>query len=136
MMQKKNGFTLIEMLITILIAAILIVMSTTMYTERMRNGRRSDGMNALSTMALAQERYRTANTTYGTLAQVWSGVTTSTGGYYTLSISNNTGTGYTLTATAIGAQASDAESGTSCTPLQITVSSGTINRTPMACWPQ
>lgn len=133
---KTHGFTLIELMMTVVILGILVVMTSVVFTSRIREGRRSDAQNSLVSMALAEERYRTSNTTYGTLAQVWGGVTTSTGGYYTLSISNVSATGYTLTATAIGNQANDTESGTSCTPITYTVSNGSITRSPTACWPQ
>ena len=134
--MKHNGFTIIEMMVVIVIVSILTLLAMSVYTRSVRQGRRADGVDSLLSMSLAEERYRTINTTYGTLAQVWGGVTTSTQGYYTLSISNVSATSYTLTATAIGDQANDASGSTSCTPLTLTASSGTMTQAPAACWPQ
>ena len=138
MMQYKKifGMSLLEMMFVVAIIAILTVVTMTVYTSRVRESRRADGVNTLAAMALAEERYRTNNVQYGSLAQVWSGVTTSPGGFYTLSISGTSGTGYTLTATAIGTQASDTESGTSCATLVLTVSNGSVTKTPSVCWAQ
>lgn len=131
-----RGFTLIELLIAVLIMGILVSISTIMYRDAARQGRRSDAINTLSSIALAEERYRTTNTQYGSLAQVWGGVTTSTQGFYTLSISNTSATGYTITASAVGDQVNDSASGTSCSTMTLTVSSGTVTKTPAVCWPQ
>jgi type IV pilus assembly protein PilE len=135
-MKKIKGITAIELMIALAIVAILAVIAVVIYTSQVRQGRRADGIDSLTSLSLAEERYRANNLTYGTLAQVWSGVTTSKGGYYVLSITNVSATNYTLTATAQGDQASDADGATSCTSLQLNVSSGTITKTPSICWPQ
>lgn len=135
-MRNDEGFTLIEMLMTVLIMSILAVMATVMYTSQVSKGRRADGMDTISSIALAEERYRTTHTTYGTLAQVWGGVTTSSGGYYTIAISGTSATAYTITATGTGTQATDSENATSCSTLTYAVSNGAISKTPTVCWPQ
>jgi type IV pilus assembly protein PilE len=134
--MRKTGFSLLEMLVVVVILAILTILAIAMFTGNVRQGRRSDGVNTLLSISLAEERYRTIHTTYGTLAQVWGGVTTSTQGYYTLAISGVSATGYTLTATAIGDQANDTSGSTSCSTLTLTSASGTVTETPVACWPQ
>jgi len=131
----NSGYTLIEMLIAVTMLAILVIVATSVYPTYVRKGRRIDAINSLLSITLAEERYRGNNTQYGTLAQVWGGVTTSSEGYYTLSISNVSATTYTITATAVGNQANDAADGTSCSSLVIAVSNGTITKTPAACWP-
>ena len=133
--MRKTGYTLIEMLIAIGILSILVLVATSLYTGYIRKGRRIDAVNTLLSISLAEERYRSNNAQYGTLTQVWSGVATSAEGYYNISISNVSASGYTVTATGQGGQASDAENGTSCTTLTLTVSSGTITKTPAVCWP-
>lgn len=133
--RKRNGFTLIEMVITMAIIAITATIALYIYTDKVKRGRRIDAVNALLSISLAEERYRSTNTTYGTLAQVWGGVTTSQEGYYTLAISNVTATSYTITATGTGTQTSDAEQSTSCATLTLTMSAGTITKTPSVCWP-
>lgn len=134
-MRKYNGFTLIELVATIVISAVLAITSMLIYSVHVRKGRRIDAINVLMSISLAEERYRSNNTTYGTLAQVWNNVTTSPGGYYTLAISNVTATTYTITATATGDQANDKFSSTSCTPLTLSMSNGTLSKTPAVCWP-
>ena len=138
-MKIKNnltlGFTLIELMITIIVVGILGVIAVASYSSYGLKSRRSDGINAILAVSLAEERYRSNNTQYGTLAQVYGGVSASPQGYYTISISSNTATSYTITATAQGTQASDAEGSTSCASLVYTASSGTVTKTPAACWP-
>jgi len=129
------GFTLIEMVIVLAIICITTLAAIAMYSSQVQASQRIDGINCLLSMSLAEERYRTVNTTYGTLAQVWGGVTASPEGYYTLAISSVTATGYTLTATAVGTQATDTANGVACSVLTLTVSAGTITKTPSACWP-
>lgn len=137
MLKKINshGFTLIELSIALTVAAILTVIAISSYSQYVRKGRRADAINTLLSISLAEERYRSNNSQYGTLAQVWGGVTTTSEGYYTISITNVGATTYTLSAAAQGNQANDAVSGTSCTPLQITFNSGTITKSPSVCWP-
>lgn len=134
-MKKQNGFSLIELSITVLLIAILTTLSLYLYTDKVKRGRRIDAINALLSISLAEERYRSNNTTYGTLAQVWGGVTTSQEGFYTLSITSVSATTYTVTATGTGTQTTDAENSTSCTTLTLTMNSGTITKSPAVCWP-
>jgi type IV pilus assembly protein PilE len=133
--RKKSGFTLIEMMITVALIAITTVVAIYSYQDKVKRGRRIDAINALLSISLAEESYRSNNTTYGTIAQVWGGVTTSQEGYYTLAISNVSATSYTITATGTGGQTSDAENGTSCATLSLAMSNGTMTKAPSACWP-
>jgi type IV pilus assembly protein PilE len=133
--RTKSGVTVIELLVTIVIIAILALLAVVIYVSQVRNSRRTDAVNTLFSIALAEESYRTTNTTYGTLAAVWNGVTTSVGGYYTLAISNVAATSYTITATATGDQVNDSQNGTSCSVLTYAMSGGTVTQTPSTCWP-
>lgn len=135
LLEKSKGLTLIELIVAVVIVAILAVVSIKIYSTQVRQGRRVDGINVLLNISLAEERYRSNNSTYGTLAQVWNGVSTSPEAYYSLSISGVSATGYTATATAQGDQAKDAVNAVSCTTLTLTMSSGTITKAPSACWP-
>jgi type IV pilus assembly protein PilE len=134
-LSTNKGVSIIELLVTIVIVAILALIAVVIYTSQVRNSRRTDAINTLFSIALAEESYRTTNTTYGTLAQVWNGVTTSTGGYYTIAISTVAATTYTITATATGDQVNDAQNGTSCSVLTYSMNAGTVTETPTACWP-
>lgn len=131
---SERGMTLTELLIACIIVAVLAGMAVSLYTKYVYNSRRTEAISTLLAMQLAEEKYRASNSTYGSLSQVWGGVTTTTNGYYILNITNNTATGYTLTATAVGTQANDSENGTVCSPLQITMSNGTDTKTPAVCF--
>ena len=133
-----RGFTLIELMIVVAIGGILASIAYPSYTEYVRKGRRSDGMAALAAVQQAQERWRSNNVSYGSLAAIGAG-TTSAKGYYTIAITGTpTATAYTAVATATGAQASD----TKCTTLTVRMVGGTLTygssgtASPASCWSQ
>ena len=130
------GFSLLELLATLVIVAILVAVAIPTYRSYVMKSNRSDAVHSLLSMQLAQEKHRMGNTTYGNLAAVWGGVTTTSGGHYTLSITNNTATTYTLTATAVGSQTSDTADGSSCAALVLTYANGSTTKTPASCWMQ
>jgi type IV pilus assembly protein PilE len=134
-MRSTHGFTLMEILVVVVIIAILAKIAIASYSSYALQGRRADGINTILAISLAEEQYRSNNTTYGTLAQAYGGVTASPQGYYTLSISGVSATGYTITADAQGTQANDAVGSTSCSSLVLAVSNGTLTKTPALCWP-
>lgn len=130
-----QGMTLIELMITVLIVSIIGAIAVSLYSPYVRKGRRIDAVNALISISLAEEQYRSTQPQYGTLAQVWGGVTASSEGYYTLSITNVSASSYTITAAAIGDQGNDAVDGVSCASIVLSVSNGTVTKSPAACWP-
>lgn len=130
---RSHGFTLVELVVVMVIGAILVAVAVPAYMQTVYASRRSDATVALRNLQLAEEKFRANNTTYGSIASL--GVTSATNaGYYSLSISSNTATGYTLTATAVNglSQAKD----TGCTTLTLTQSGTTITNTPSTCWGQ
>jgi type IV pilus assembly protein PilE len=136
MRQRKTGFTLIELMIVVAVVGILAAIAYPSYMDSIRKSRRSDAINDLSAIALAQEKWRANKPTYGTLTDVWGGVTTTSGGYYTLAVgvpNPPTGTQFTVTATAVSgtSQASD----TGCTVFTINESGPLTNTATLAaCW--
>jgi type IV pilus assembly protein PilE len=134
MKLKFRGVTVVELLVVLMIIAILAIIAIILYTAQVRSGRRTDAINSIYTVAMAEESYRTLNTTYGTLLQT-NQVAASASGYYTIAVSNISATSYTLTATATGDQVNDAESGTSCKTLTYTMNLGAVTKTPAICWP-
>ena len=134
MMKNIMGMTLIELLIALMIVGILAALSSAAYFNHVYRARRMDAIQTLYAMQLAEEHYRSNNAQYGTLAQVWNSVATTSNGYYSLAISNVSATTYTLTATALLSQANDKENSTSCTPLTLTLSAGTTTQSPASCW--
>lgn len=128
-MKNSKGFTLIELMVAVGIIAILAAIAIPGYTRYLTKSRRSEAQNTLLAIQQQQEKYRTTHNTYGALNVVWTGGTTENG-YYNLAVTNVTGSSYTLTATATGAQAND----TGCTTLTLTYSNGSASRTPSTCW--
>ena len=132
--NNSKGVTLLELVVGLVIVTILAAGALPLYLNHVRRARRVDAIQTLLAMQLAEESYRANNSLYGTLAQAWNDVATTSGGYYTLAISNISATGYTLTATALSTQTSDAENGVACSSLVLSMSSGVETNTPSACW--
>lgn len=126
------GFTLIELMITVVVVAILAAIALPSYSYAVRKSRRADAQAYLSEMAIKQEKWRANAISYSsTLSEV--------GGppagakilsYYTFA-TVGTATTYSVTATPTGDQANDKQSGTACNPLSINQSGV---RAPAGCW--
>jgi type IV pilus assembly protein PilE len=141
--RSAAGFTLIELMIVVAVISILAAVAYPSYQESVRKSKRTEARALLVDAAARQERYYADNNTY--TATVTSGglgysSATSATGIYSLSIvvtpasCSTACTGYTLTATAAGAQAADA----ACATLTLT-SAGTKGYTGTAsayttCW--
>ncbi|HWT15121.1 MAG TPA: type IV pilin protein [Patescibacteria group bacterium] len=130
-MKRSNGFTLIELMIAVAIVAILAAIALPSYQDSVRKSRRADAIRVIGEIRMAQERWRADRPTYGTLADV--GNPGAASSHYVYTVTGNTATAYTITATAQGGQASDKQGAISCTPLSIT-QAGT--KSPAACWTQ
>lgn len=129
--DRSRGFTLIELLIVMVIITILAAVAMPSYLDSVRQSRRADAMTTLLRVQLEEEKYRANNTSYGTLAQLGLSAT-SPDGYYTISISDNTATAFTATATAVSGKSQAADSG--CTSMVLTQSGADTSYTPAACW--
>lgn len=66
--SHSKGFTLIELMITVAIVAILASVALPSYTQYVVRGRLADGQKILATYALAQEQYFQNNNRYATAA--------------------------------------------------------------------
>ena len=130
-MHRKRGFTLIELMIAVAIVGILAAIALPSYQREVRKSRRAEAQRVIGEIRMAQERWRADRPTYGTLADVGNPGTGNP--HYAFTVTNNTATTYTITGTAAGAQASDAEGATSCTPMTINQAGA---ETPAACWQQ
>ena len=118
--RLPRGFTLIEVMIVVVVIALLATVALPAYLDQVRKSRRADAIARISQFQQAQERWRSNNATYGTLANLGIGATTADG-YYSLSMTASpTATTYQLLATATGAQASD----TNCKFLALSMSGG------------
>lgn len=65
---RAAGFTLIELMITIVIATILISIAMPMYLHQIRESRRTDARSALLDLAAREERYFATNNQYSSTA--------------------------------------------------------------------
>lgn len=99
--RSQNGFTLIELMITVVIIGILASIAYPSYQEFVKRSNRTEGQAFLSEVAARQERYFVQNNDYTNDAKklkLKSGSTSETG-KYKLSIAQKSGDGgYTLTA--------------------------------------
>jgi len=140
--RAEGGFTLIEVMIVVAILGILAAVAYPSFMDQVRKGRRSDAVAALSAVQQAQERHRTNNTTYTanltaapTASPPGLGLSgTSEGGYYTISLSGNTATAYTVTATAVSGKSQASDMPSACRILTITVTNGSGVNGPSGCW--
>ena len=119
MLKRQRGFTLIELMITVAVIAILAAIAYPSYQDSIRKSRRTDGKNALTQAVANMERYYTEKNTYATAAicgttpaicpgSCTGGICTSTEGNYTITFFVvPTATTFSLKAQPLGAQAVD-----------------------------
>ena len=87
MSLKLSGFTLIELMITVAILAIVAAVAIPAYTSYVDRGKRAEARTALLDIAARQERYYSNNRQYAAnLNDLKLSGTKSENGYYTLSI--------------------------------------------------
>lgn len=118
-MKKENGFTLIELVIAMCIAAILSAIAFSMYQRSVTETRRTQAKTALMDLASREQSlYATTNTysaTPSTLGYTGSAFPMAVGDdYYEVNVTVTPATAtepaaFELTATPIGTQASDTE---------------------------
>lgn len=124
-MKHSRGFTLIELMVTIAIVAILAAIALPTFTEQVRKSRRSEALQGLTELQLRQERWRSNHATYFDGTGTGFGSMPSSNNY-TFAITNGSvsATAYTVTATPIGAQ-----SGDRCGTYSFAMSNGTVTKT-------
>lgn len=142
----QGGFSIVELMVAVLIAALLAAVAYPSYRDQVRKGRRSDAIAALGALQLAQERYRNTSVRYADSVALLGMAAASEGGHYALSIQNASATSYTVLATA-KASSSQAED-TNCVRMAIAFSAGLTQYqaggasgelaadTTRRCWPQ
>jgi type IV pilus assembly protein PilE len=102
----SRGFTLIELVITVTIVAILAAIAYPSYLAQTQKSRRADALSSETAMSSSLERCYAQAYTYTGCAAVPAGAAPSSQGYYTIT-TTVTFNSYTLTANPTGAQASD-----------------------------
>jgi type IV pilus assembly protein PilE len=129
--MKKNGFSLIELVVAMGIVGILAAIAIPAYTSYTKTANRTDATRMMTYDAQALERCYSQTFTYLGCASAVSGV--SAQGYYTVTITP-TANSFTITATPLKApQTSDS----TCTSFTVN-NAGTQSATPAAntqtCW--
>jgi type IV pilus assembly protein PilE len=105
--RPAAGFTLIELVITMIVLAVLLAIAIPSYEEFVQRSRRADGRELLSSLAQAQGRYYANNARYATtLTELGISDATSEHDHYTATLAVN-GRGYRITAAPHGVQAND-----------------------------
>jgi type IV pilus assembly protein PilE len=149
---RTGGFTLVELSVTMVIAAILAAVAIPAYSNYVRKAHRTEAKSVLLDLASLEERYYTANNNYTQTPTDlgYSGTTPFTigSGYYnitTLSFAAATApttalpggvpATYTITATAVGNQLKD----TACKTFTVTSggaqsSTDSSNNPSTTCW--
>lgn len=122
--SQSWGFTLVELMVTLTIAAILTVISIPSYTYEIHKARRTEARFALLDLATREERFFSTNSAYTAVAADlgYAGTFPQTvgAGHYQISVcvadaapcaggGSSTGSVFLLTATAVGTQAGDAQ---------------------------
>jgi type IV pilus assembly protein PilE len=132
--MKKNGFSLIELVVAMGIVGILAAIAIPSYLSYTKTANRTDATRTLTYDAQALERCYSQNFTYTTNCPLAvAAPSPSAQGYYTITIAATTNT-YTITATPLKSpQTNDA----TCTSFTLN-NAGTQGATPagntQACW--
>jgi len=149
--SPSAGFTLVELMITLAIVAILAAIAVPLYSKQVQKSRRVDARTGVLDIAGREERFLSTSGSYATtwaqLGYTAAGNTTAAlpvaSGYYQIVVvpvagvaATNTPPSYTITATAIGQQLKDITCRTfvvTSTGSQTAADSGGAD-TSTTCW--
>jgi type IV pilus assembly protein PilE len=108
--RRTRGFTLIELMITVAIVAILAAIAYPSYQAQVRKSRRAEAQAHLMALAGRQHQFLVDTRAYaGTLADIGIAAPTNVAAHYTLTLTVPAGNppSFTLTAAPNGNQASE-----------------------------
>lgn len=107
-MKTSRGFTLIELMITVAVIAILAAIALPNYNEHVRKSRRAQAKADVLELAQNFERRYTLDRSYGAAAPAGFTQSPRQGtAYYTIVVNPLTTTTYTITAAPTGGQVAD-----------------------------
>lgn len=129
MKASQRGFTLIELMITVAIVAVLAAVALPSYTNHLRKGARTSAKAEMMDIANRQQQYLLANRSYASsLSELNYNLTTETSGRYNCAIATVASPpSFTITCTPKGSQAQ----GDDVQPLTLDSSGG---RSPAKLW--
>lgn len=131
--NSQDGFTLVELMITVVVISLLAMIAIPAYNDSVSKGRRADAKSTLTTLAAKQEQYFMDNKEYAdTLAKLGWPNSDSVDGHYTIAVASPTDVTFTLTATPDNADPD-------CANFTLTESgvqgvSGDNSANPELCW--
>lgn len=105
--RAQLGFTLIEIMIVVAIAAILAAVALPSYNEYIRRSHRANARATVLELSQWFERVATAQGVYPGAAAIPAGMLQVEGGRYTVAVDPLTPAAFTITATPVGAQSGD-----------------------------
>lgn len=135
-----SGFTLLELLVTLLLLSVLTSLTLPGFRAQWRAAHRSEGVQALTALQMAQETFRSRQTRYAQSLTELGMSEQSSSGRFRLSVVQASSDGFTLDAQAEGDQARDDR----CQRLRLVQTQGQVSLLSFApgtsattgCWPQ
>lgn len=131
--SRASGFSLIELMVTMGIVAILVAIAYPSYQNHVMRTQRSAAKACLSEHAQFMERYYTSNLTYvGAAPALGCTNESQLNTRYTFAVANLARNTYTVSATPIGVQTRDGQCGTlTITQAGVRTATGSLGA---QCW--
>ena len=109
--HRSNGFSLVELLVTIVVIGVLAAVAFGSYQSYIRKGRRADAQAYLMDLVQRQQQYFTDSRSYAAdVATLNDPLPATLSSFYTVQVATAaTPPTFAITATAVGAQVSDGD---------------------------